>query len=161
VPAYIRLSGALQGWDPLIVEGAAGMLRDRRIAVLEFEWAPVAWDMAMVRPSGAPLSQRVLHGAAGREVNSTLFETAPGVRLAGLVRRLEDAGYTCFFQGGRRRKARSDLTQQRGSLVNIHSVSGCHWPMRPGRNGNVVCAHAEPIIERLRGLTLKGSHGTG
>jgi len=136
------------------------MLRERRIAVLEFEWAPVAWAMAMGQSLGAPSSQRVLPRAARAE-DSTLFETAPGIRLAGLVRRLEANGYTCFFQGGRRRNSQSEATQQRGSLVDIQSVAGCRWPMRPGRNGNVVCAHAAPIVERLRGLVLGISHGAG
>ena len=65
-----------EGWDALVLEGAAALLRDRAVELLEFEFNPVgAWDHA----------SRAL---------------GPKRRLPAVVEGLRANGYSCFFEGG-------------------------------------------------------------
>lgn len=139
------LSLDAEGWDPLIIDGATRMLRERRVDLLEFEYAPVGWALTM--------------GAA-----ETKSIRLAGERLDTLLEWLHtECGYTCFWQGGRSLSAwaggkavqinptdRTAATQAAHAdrLVNASLLTGC----AVAHVGNLVCAHAPPVVAALHAL---------
>ena len=99
-----------------------------------------------------------------------------GRRLPRLLRWLGDeCGYTCFWQGGGAARELEGRVRRRGgehggasggasggaapparSLVEAAKLAGCGWGVPkeqlPLAHGNLVCAHAPPVVERLRSL---------
>ena len=97
------LSVDAEGWDPLILEGAAGLLAARRVELLEFEYhSKGLWAGSL------PPSER------------------RDLRVA--LQRLDGYGYACFWQGDRGGLAEAggarwcDAYEWRG-----HSNLVCAW----------------------------------
>ena len=129
-----------EGWDPLIVDGSRRMLRERRVGILEFEYALDRWTDTM-------------NGTA-----------AAWGRLQEVLAWLKVAGYACFWQGGRpaalprashvqaaNTTATLVGTGRLDRLVAAEELSGCS--LGTHKMGNVVCAHPPEIVEVLQGLT--------
>lgn len=116
-----------EGWDGMILRGAERMLSERRVSVLEFEFSPRAWALAL----------RVSEAEATAQLSDVL----------GMVQR---RGYRCFWQGGRvMRPPASAGAAPPPLLAEVGQLAGC---VAIGRVGNVVCAHAAPVVEKLQGL---------
>lgn len=106
------LSVDAEGWDALVLEGARQVLAARRVDVLEFEYhSKGMW--AAARDSSDRRDLKIV------------------------LRRLDEAGYTCFWQG------------DSGALAQASGDSWCDaFEFRV--HSNLVCSHVPALIEALR-----------
>ena len=137
------LSLDAEGWDSRILHGAATLLREKRIGLLEFEYAPKAWataaglwKIAAVDDDAAIRAGRMRHPALPLVARE----------LAQTVGWLSDMGYQCFWQG-RDEDTLLGTTRER--------IEACHDAIAGVPQGNLVCAPSQSaVLERLRTLRL-------
>ena len=131
IASVYHLTIDTEGYDALVLEGAAESLRARRVALLEFEVSKGGYWTTRKRPSLAHYRER-------RTLRAT-------------TRKLDAAGYACFWQ----------------TEAGLVPLSGPCW--RPEFDmfrtwSNVVCAHEAPVVAvlvRLAKESLQRRRGRG
>ena len=114
-----------EGWDPLVLEGATRLLREKRAMTLSFEYIGRGFWRYPGRPS-----------ACHRKPGSVCIPVSERRSLAAVLARLEGFGWDCYIQAS-------------GGLV---PASGPCWRSRFESIGwtNFVCAHDARVHAVLR-----------